>query len=79
MVQFLKHDTVIWFLDSYVLFVPLHAYFWMWASVSLSVLFCISKRHLTPSIANYDLSVCVPENSLVVPMRGMIDFYLCGK
>lgn len=48
--------------------------------MSLSVLFCISKRHLTPSIANYDLSVCVPENSsVVVPMRGMIDFYLCGK
>lgn len=38
------------------------------------------KTSLTPSIANYDLSVCVPENvSVVVPMRGMIDFYLCGK
>lgn len=71
---------MIWFLDSYVLFIPLHAYFWMWTSVSLSVLFCISKCHLTPSIANYDLSVCVPEgSSVVVPVRGMIDFCWCGK
>jgi len=46
MVQFLKHDTVIRFLNSSVLFVPLHAYFLDVISVSLSVLFCISKCQL---------------------------------
>lgn len=38
------------------------------------------EMSVTPSIANYDLSVYIPKNrSVVVPVRWMIDFYLCGK
>lgn len=38
------------------------------------------KMSFTPSIANDDLSVYIPENcSVVVPVRWTIDFYLRGK
>lgn len=77
MVQFLKHDTVILILMYYLyLFMTI---FGCDFSVSLCIVLYF-KMSVTPSIANYDLSVYIPEIcSVVVPVRWVIDFYLFGK